>query len=69
LAARMIYTAAGNNNNNVNTTMMINVTITMIESYDDIIDKSIADFGCGPGILSIASSVMGGNNITGSKYL
>ena len=47
---------------------MINVTITMIESYDDIVDKSIADFGCGPGILSIASSVMGGNSITGSKY-
>ena len=34
----------------------------MTETYGDISDRSIGDFGCGPGILSIASSVMGGSS-------
>ena len=37
---------------------------TASETYDDIIDKDIADFGCGPGILSIGSSIMGSSMIT-----
>ena len=38
---------------------------TASETYDDIADKDVADFGCGPGILSIASSIMGSTMVTG----
>lgn len=38
---------------------------TAASTYDDIQDKLIGDFGCGPGILSIAASMMGAASVTG----
>ena len=37
---------------------------TAATSYDDICGKIVADFGSGPGILSIACSLMGSSHIT-----
>jgi rRNA N6-adenosine-methyltransferase METTL5 len=36
---------------------------TAANSYDDIRDKTVADFGCGCGMLSIASTLMGAEKV------
>jgi predicted RNA methylase len=38
---------------------------TAANTYDDIVDCSVGDFGSGPGMLSIASSFMGAYSVTG----
>ena len=35
------------------------IIFTAQANYNDIENKSVGDFGCGPGILSIAASIMG----------
>lgn len=37
--------------------------------YGDIKDKTVADLGCGTGILSIGAVVLGAKYCTGNKYM
>mmetsp|Transcript_11939 Transcript_11939/g.36399 ORF Transcript_11939/g.36399 Transcript_11939/m.36399 type:complete len:219 (+) Transcript_11939:1669-2325(+) len=38
---------------------------TAADSFDDIVDKSVGDFGCGGGILAAGASIMGASYVLG----
>lgn len=44
-------------------TFVAHMIYTAANSYDDIRDKTIADFGCGCGMLSIAATLMGAEKV------
>ena len=42
-----------------NAELAANILVTMDETFDDIEEKVVADFGCGCGILAIGAEMLG----------